>query len=122
MGRLARVGELVFGQDRSDLRNSLLAQLADAPETIDIVIAMAGDEAVCAARTEFLPGTEFAGLWGGGTLPQWRRRGIYRALVRYRAELAAAARLQLPDGRRLGPEQADPGADRIRVPGRDDPV
>ena len=50
---------------------------------------MAGDEPVCAARVEFLPGTEFAGLWGGGTLPQWRRRGIYRALVRYRAELAA---------------------------------
>lgn len=89
VARLARVGELVFGRDRSDLRNSLLAQLADAPETIDIVIAMAGDEPVCSARTEFLPGTEFAGLWGGGTLPQWRRRGIYRALVRYRAELAA---------------------------------
>ena len=35
------------------------------------------------------PGTEFAGLWGGGTLPEWRGRGIYRALVRYRAELAA---------------------------------
>ncbi len=89
VARLTRVGELVFGRDRSDLRNSLLAQLADAPETIDIVIAMAGDEPVCSARTEFLPGTEFAGLWGGGTLPQWRRRGIYRALVRYRAELAA---------------------------------
>lgn len=89
VARLARVGELVFGNDRSDLRNSLLAQLADAPETTDIVIAMAGDEPVCSARTEFLPGTEFAGLWGGGTLPQWRRRGIYRALVRYRAELAA---------------------------------
>jgi GNAT superfamily N-acetyltransferase len=35
-------------------------------------------------------GTEFAGLFGGGTLPQWRGRGIYRALVAYRARLAAA--------------------------------
>ena len=50
---------------------------------------MAGDEPVCSARIEFVPGTEFAGLWGGGTLPHWRRRGIYRATVRYRAELAA---------------------------------
>lgn len=89
VARLSRVAELVFGEDRSELRNSLLAQLANAPDAIDIVIAMAGDEPVCSARTEFLPDTEFAGLWGGGTLPQWRRRGIYRAMVRYRAELAA---------------------------------
>jgi GNAT superfamily N-acetyltransferase len=29
-------------------------------------------------------------MWGGGTLPAWRGRGIYRALVAYRAGLAAA--------------------------------
>ncbi len=87
--RLTRVHELVFGTDESELRASLLAQLADAPETTDMVIAMAGDEAVSAARTDFLLGTQFAGLWGGGTLPQWRKRGIYRALVRIRAERAA---------------------------------
>jgi GNAT superfamily N-acetyltransferase len=55
-----------------------------------MVVAMAGDEPVCSARIEFLPGTEFAGLWGGGTVPAWRGRGIYRALVAYRAGLAAA--------------------------------
>lgn len=87
--RLIAVHELVFGREESELRKELLAQLADAPETTDLVIAMAGDEPVCSARTDFLPGTEFAGLWGGGTLPQWRRHGIYRAVVRYRAELAA---------------------------------
>ena len=87
--RLFGVRDLVFGGDGSELRASLLAQLASAPETTDLVIAMAGDEPVSSARTEFVAGTEFAGLWGGGTLPQWRRKGIYRALVRYRAELAA---------------------------------
>jgi GNAT superfamily N-acetyltransferase len=54
-----------------------------------MVVAMAGDQPVCAARIEFVPDTRFAGLWGGGTLPQWRGRGIYRALVAYRAALAA---------------------------------
>lgn len=34
--------------------------------------------------------TEFAGLWGGSTLPAWRGRGIYRALVAQRARLACA--------------------------------
>jgi GNAT superfamily N-acetyltransferase len=87
--RLVRVHELVFGEDASELRSSLLAQLACAPETTDLVIAMAGDEPVCSARSGFVAGTDFAGLWGGGTLPQWRSKGIYRALVRYRAELAA---------------------------------
>lgn len=28
-------------------------------------------------------------LWGGATLPAWRGRGIYRALVAHRAKLAA---------------------------------
>jgi GNAT superfamily N-acetyltransferase len=88
--RLIRVHELVFGHDESELRASLLAQLTSAPETTDLVIALAGDEPVSSARTDFVAGTEFAGLWGGGTLPQWRRKGIYRALVRHRAELAAS--------------------------------
>ena len=87
--RLVRVHELVFGSEESELRASLLAQLASAPETTDLVIAMAGDEPVSSARTDYVAGTEFAGLWGGGTLPRWRRQGIYRALVRNRAELAA---------------------------------
>jgi GNAT superfamily N-acetyltransferase len=77
----------VFGADPY-LRAALIAQLR-SPETTVMVLAMAGDEPVCSARVEF-GGTDFAGLWGGGTLPQWRGRGIYRALVGYRARLAVA--------------------------------
>jgi GNAT superfamily N-acetyltransferase len=86
---LVDLHERVFGRDDSRLRQSLLGQLHDAPETTVMVLAMAGDEAVSAARIEFVAGSEFAGLWGGGTLPHWRGRGIYRALVGYRAALAA---------------------------------
>jgi GNAT superfamily N-acetyltransferase len=39
---------------------------------------------------EIRPGSQFAGLWGGATLAEWRGRGIYRALVARRAQLAAA--------------------------------
>jgi GNAT superfamily N-acetyltransferase len=90
VGLLIDVHERVFGIDQSQLRRSLLAQLRDSPEVTGMVVAMAGDKPVCSARIEFLPGTEFAGLWGGGTRPEWRGRGIYRALVAYRAGLAAA--------------------------------
>jgi ribosomal protein S18 acetylase RimI-like enzyme len=44
--------------------------------------------AVSAAWIRFHPGTGFASLWGGGTLPEWRRQGIYSALLAHRARLA----------------------------------
>jgi len=78
----------VFGAD-PQLRAALTAQLR-SPEATVMLLAMAADEPVCSARVEFGAGTDFAGLWGGGTLPQWRGRGIYRALVGYRARLAVA--------------------------------
>jgi len=90
IGLLIEVHDRVFGIDHTQLRRSLIAQLSRSPEATAMVVAMAGDEPVCSARIDFYAGTEFAGLWGGGTLPQWRGRGIYRALVAYRARLAAA--------------------------------
>lgn len=36
---------------------------------------------VSAAWLRVTEGTEFAGLWGGSTLAEWRGRGIYRLLV-----------------------------------------
>lgn len=39
---------------------------------------------------EFHLGTEFASIWGGGTLPAWRGRGLFRTLVARRAALASA--------------------------------
>jgi GNAT superfamily N-acetyltransferase len=67
----------------------MLDQVTGRRDTVSIVLATAGDEPVCAARMEFAPGTAFAGLWGGGTVKEWRGRGIYRALVAHRARIAA---------------------------------
>jgi GNAT superfamily N-acetyltransferase len=60
------------------------------PDSITVVVAEAGDTVVCAAWIRFDSGTEFGTLWGGATLPDYRRRGIYRATVAYRANLARA--------------------------------
>ena len=87
--QMIEVHDRVFGPDPW-LRGVLMAQLRDSPESTVMVLAMAGDEPVCSARIGFGTGTDFAGLWGGGTLPRWRGRGIYRALVGYRARLAVA--------------------------------
>ena len=45
-------------------------------------------EAVSYAILRMTEGTQFCGLWGGSTLPSWRRRGLYRALVSHRASMA----------------------------------
>ena len=55
---------------------------------IEIWVAEAQGGVVCTGRLEFVPGTEFAGVWGGGTVPEWRSRGIYRALTAARAKSA----------------------------------
>ena len=60
------------------------------PEAIAFVVAEADETVVCAGWVRFLAGTEFATLWGGSTLKAWRSRGIYRAVVAHRAQLAAA--------------------------------
>lgn len=53
------------------------------------VLALAGERPVSGSRIDFHAGTEFASLWGGATLEPWRGKGIYRAMVSYRARLAA---------------------------------
>jgi GNAT superfamily N-acetyltransferase len=46
---------------------------------------------LCASWLRMVEGTDFAGLWGGATHPDWRRRGLYRATVSHRARLALDA-------------------------------
>ncbi|MFF3645183.1 GNAT family N-acetyltransferase [Streptomyces sp. NPDC002564] len=91
---MAQAHVAAFGEDDAALGEHLarrvLAQLTEAPDRIVAVVAMAGDRPVCGARMEFCPGTDFAGLWGGGTDPRWRGKGIYRALVAHRARIAVA--------------------------------
>ncbi|MGY6022802.1 GNAT family N-acetyltransferase [Streptomyces spinosirectus] len=85
---VAEAHEKAFGTDGSRMREQLLARLTREPETVVATVALAGDVPVSAARMELVPGTRFAGLWGGGTDEPWRGRGIYRALVAHRARAA----------------------------------
>jgi len=51
-------------------------------------VAEAEGRVVSAGRLARVEGTEFAGLWGGATLAEWRGKGIYRALTAARARFA----------------------------------
>lgn len=90
MDRIAEMQSIVWDEDCSWQAEELAENVAAAPGDLQVWTAEADGVVVSAARIEFRPGTEFAGLWGGSTLPQWRGRGIYRALVARRAQLAAA--------------------------------
>ncbi|KUL73638.1 MULTISPECIES: GNAT family N-acetyltransferase [unclassified Streptomyces] len=86
---VAEVHRRAFGGDGARIRHQLLAHLATGADTVLAVVAVTDDGVpVSAARMELVPGTRFAGLWGGGTVEGWRGRGIYRALVAHRARAA----------------------------------
>ena len=87
--RIAAFEGSVSAGDLGWLAGMLEAERAVDPDALTVLVAEAGDTIVCAGWVRFLAGTEFASLWGGSTLPAWRRRGIYRATVAYRANLAA---------------------------------
>ena len=55
---------------------------------VEIWVAEFEREVLCVGRLEFVPDSDFAGLWGGGTLPEWRGKGIHRALTAARARSA----------------------------------
>ncbi len=71
----------VWGEDFTDLMSVVRAEWESEPDRLLIHVAEARGEVVCSAWVRLHPGTDFASLWGGGTLPEWRRKGIYRALV-----------------------------------------
>ena len=120
--RIGATEEAIWHDDRSWLADSLEAERAADPDAIAIVVAEAGDEVVCAGRVRFESGTDFATLWGGGTLPAWRGRGIYRAVVAHRANLAAARGFRYLAGGRVVGQPADPRAAGLRRGDDDDAV
>jgi GNAT superfamily N-acetyltransferase len=60
----------------------------DLPEKAIAVVAVVDGRPVSGGRVDFEDDVEFAGLFGGVTLPEFRGRGLYRATVAKRAELA----------------------------------
>lgn len=90
LDRIAAFEQDAWGDadDHSWIADMLEAERTTDPDGISIVVAEAGGAIVCAGWVRFEHGTDFATLWGGATLPVWRGRGIYRATVAYRADLA----------------------------------
>jgi GNAT superfamily N-acetyltransferase len=78
----------VFGGDHAAIGSVIMTGLESRPRSVEAVVAFAGGTAICAGRVDFPEPSDFAGLWGGGTLPGWRGRGVFRSLVAWRARRA----------------------------------
>lgn len=86
--RALATAQTVFGGGSGPSPDRLTRDITDHPDEVELWMALAGDDVVCTGRLDRVPGTDFAGIWGGAALPQWRRRGIYRALTAARARSA----------------------------------
>ncbi|WP_338091922.1 GNAT family N-acetyltransferase [Sorangium cellulosum] len=85
---IATLQSAVWGGDWAWLIAELRQEQRADPRALSIHVAEAEDQIVGAAWVRFHRGTEFASLWGGSTLGEWRGRGIYRSLVARRTRQA----------------------------------
>jgi ribosomal protein S18 acetylase RimI-like enzyme len=86
--RMVDMQDAVFGHPSPGMVDELLMRLASGKDDVELWVAEADSQVVCAGRLDPVEGTDFAGIWGGATHPAWRRRGIYRALTAERARSA----------------------------------
>ena len=92
---LAAMQNEVFGNTTADGMTAELVERLSRADGLELWVAEADGLVVSGGRLDPVAGTQFAGIWGGATRPEWRGRGIYRALT------AARARSALRLGKRL---------------------
>ena len=87
---MTEMEDLAFASNLSDVMTEALLRRLALDDGMELWVAEADGQIVGAGRLEPVTGTDFAGIWGGATLPAWRGRGIYRALTAARARSALA--------------------------------
>ncbi len=81
----------VFEEPNDDDEADALLRRLTFSDGMELWVAESQGEIISAGRLEPVRGTQFAGIWGGATRPEWRGRGIYRALTAERARSALRA-------------------------------
>jgi hypothetical protein len=78
----------VWQEDFTTFGEELASQLRHTPHVLSLYAADVDGRAVSVAWSQFTPESDFVGLWGGTTLPEYRRRGLYTGLLAVRAREA----------------------------------
>ena len=85
---MSAMQDQVFGDPVSEVAASALLRRLSSADGMQLWVGEARGEIVTAGRLEPVRNSDFAGIWGGATLPDWRGRGIYRAVTAARARSA----------------------------------
>ena len=86
--RVLTVQRRVWDEKLPNLESYLRLQMDQYPDLISIFAAYDHHEPVSSAWITYYPGSQFAGLWGGSTLPDFRNQGYYSNLLKIRMQEA----------------------------------
>lgn len=86
--QLREMEEAVWGTDHSWMDVRLVNDLRNIPEQLSVFSVYVDGRPVSAAWMYYHPPSQFASLWGGTTLPDYRKRGYYTALLAARVREA----------------------------------
>ena len=82
------VQRIVWSEDFSFLEQRLQHDLEHNADLLSVYVAYVDGHPACSAYTYFSPNSQFASIWGGSTLPDYRKRGLYTAILGIRAREA----------------------------------
>jgi GNAT superfamily N-acetyltransferase len=82
------VHERVWDDPHPWLREQLAKEMTEYAEHISVYVAYLDGVPASSAWIRFHPPSQFASLWGGSTVPEHRKRGLYTALLALRAQEA----------------------------------
>ena len=85
---MSAMADEIFGDPPSDDQANALLRRLWLDDGMELWVAEADGRIISTGRLEPVRGTDFAGIWGGATRPEWRGHGIYRALTAERARSA----------------------------------
>jgi len=84
-----QIENVVWSEDHTDLINYLRLNLTETPNQMHVYVAYVNQIPASCGWIYFPKNSQFASLWGGSTVPQYRGMGLYTALLSTRAQLAS---------------------------------
>jgi GNAT superfamily N-acetyltransferase len=82
------IEQAVWNEDFTQLVQNLGAERRHDSHQASFYVAYAEERPAGCAWIRYHRGSQFASLWGGATLPEYRKRGLYTALVAVRLQAA----------------------------------
>ncbi len=91
------IRQQVWQSDYSSMAQSLTKRLVESPESLGLYVAYVNGKPVSTAQISFYQKGHFAGLVQAATLPEYRGRGLYTALVATRIQEAKQRGIRFVD-------------------------